>query len=595
MRARSISSVRAKGAKPQRRRLGHGLAGAMCVLVAGSAAAASADAFEPPGFAASADRGGLFVQQGPKLTAGDESGPAELGGSVSVSADGNTALVGGSGDNHGAGAAWVFTRARGIWSQAGSKLTPNDLVGQARFGTSVSLSADGATALIGGYGDGGTGAAWVFTRSGGTWRQAAKLTANDEAGAGAFGNDVALSADGTTAAIVAPFDNNYSGAVWIFTRSGGTWTQQGPKLAANDETRSEEAGGAGLESVALSADGDIALVGGTRDNDFQGAAWVFTRSGSSWTQLGPKFTPADETSNRSAFGSSVALSADGGTALVGGPYDDAGVGAVWGFARSGATWVQQGPKLTPAGPSAYRYFGASVSMSADGTTAAIGAPFDDGFLGAAWSFVRSGAGWTQHHGKLTAGDESGPGQLGNVSLSADGRTLLVGGSRDHNDVGGAWVFTQVLVGAQQVQPSVDSNPAGVAEAFRFTAVGTGPAGTLSVYLDSTSAATSVTVGLYTNTAAGDPGTLLTAGTIATPHGGAWNTVTVPAAAVTAGTDYWLAVLAPRKAGTIAFRDLPGGTGGPTQTSAHPSLTSLPSTWKTGTRFANSPASLLAAP
>ncbi|SER95963.1 FG-GAP repeat-containing protein [Pedococcus cremeus] len=595
MRARSISSVRTKCAKPLRSRLTHGIAGAMCVCVAGLSAAASADAFESAPLAASTARSGLFVQQGPKLTAGDESGPGEFGGSVSVSADGNTALVGGSGDSSGGGAAWVFTRAGGVWAQQGSKLTPSNVVGQARFGTSVSLSADGNTALVGGYGDSGSGAAWVFTRSGGTWKQAAKVTANDEAGAGAFGANVALSADGGTAAVVALFDNNYSGAAWIFTRSGGTWTQQGPKLTASDETRTEEAGGAGLASVALSADGDVALLGGTRDNGFMGAAWVFTRSGGKWTQLGPKFTPTDETLNRSEFGSSVALSADGGTALIGGPFDDTGAGAVWGFARSGANWVQQGPKLTPAGPTGYRYFGASVALSADGTTAAIGAPFDDSFVGAAWTFGRSGAGWLQHGGKLTASDESGQGQLGSVSLSADGKTLLVGGSRDNNAMGAAWVFSPILVGSQQVQPAADSNPAGMAEAFRYTAVGTGAAGKVSVYLDSTSAATSVTVGLYTNTSSGDPGTLLTTGTIATPQGGAWNTITVPAAPVTAGTDYWLAVLAPRKAGTLTFRDLPGGTGGPAQTSAHTSLTSLPTTWKTGTRFANSPASLLAAP
>ena len=103
------------------------------------------------------------------------------------------------------------------------------------------------------------------------------------------------------------------------------------------------------------------------------------------------------------------------------------------------------------------------------------------------------------------------------------------------------------------------------------------------------------IGLYTNTSAGNPGVLLTSGTITNPKAGAWNTVTVPATAISAGTRYWLAVLVPFKAGMIRFRDLPDGTGGPTQTSAQKSLMSMPGSWKTGTRYANAPASLFAAP
>ena len=156
-------------------------------------------------------------------------------------------------------------------------------------------------------------------------------------------------------------------------------------------------------------------------------------------------------------------------------------------------------------------------------------------------------------------------------------------------------WPSALVGNAEIQPNVDANPAGTAEAFRYTAAGTGAAGQLSVYLHSASTATKVIVGLYTNTSAGNPGALLTSGTITDPQAGAWNAVTVPATAVTSGTDYWLAVLAPHKAGTVKFRDLRDGTGGPTQTSAQTSLNALPNTWKPGTRYANSPASLFAAP
>jgi FG-GAP repeat len=486
-----------------------------------------------------------LIQQGPKLAASDETGHGLFGWSVAVSADGNTALIGGPYDNNQVGAAWVFTRSGGTWAQQGPKLTASDETGTGEFGWSVALSADGNTALIGGLFDtSGRGAAWVFTRSGGTWtQQGPKLTASDETGSGDFGHSVALSADGSTALIGGPSDNfGGVGAAWVFTRSGGTWTQQGPKLTASDETGTSDFG----VSAALSADGNTALVGGSADNNLVGAAWVFTRSGGTWTQQGPKLIASDETgtgqqNGGGQFGSSVAVSADGDTALIGGPDDvnSAGVGAAWVFTRSGGTWTQQGPKLIPS---------------------------------------------------------DGQGQFGwSVALSADGSTALIGGIIDNGGVGAAWVFGPLLVGSSQIEPNVDSNPAGTAEAFRYTAAGTGSTGKLSIYLDSNSTATKVIIGLYTNTSAGNPGVLLTSGTITNPTAGAWNTVTIPATGVTAGTDYWLAVLTPVKAGTIRFRDLPDGTGGSTQTSAQKSLMSMPSSWKTGTRFANSPASLFAAP
>ena len=177
-----------------------------------------------------------FIQQGAKLTGGGEAGSGEFGSSVALSADGNTALVGAPGDSGGAGAAWVFTRSGSTWTQQGEKLTGAGETGVARFGGSVALSADGDTALIGGARDAeGVGAAWVFTRSASTWaQQGEKLTGAGESGPGAFGQSVALSSDGSTALIGAPRDNPIAlaavGAAWVFTHSGATWTQQGDKL-----------------------------------------------------------------------------------------------------------------------------------------------------------------------------------------------------------------------------------------------------------------------------------------------------------------------------------------------------------------------------
>jgi hypothetical protein len=171
-----------------------------------------------------------FFQQAPKLTGSGESGKGLFGYSVALSADGNTALIGGPNDNSNAGAAWVFTRSGSTWEQQGPKLTGGGEIGKGHFGVRVSLSADGTTALIGGGGDNSNvGAAWVFTRSGSTWeQQGPKLTGSGEVGKGHFGYSVALSGDGNTALIGGLADNSEVGAAWVFTRSGSTWEQQGP-------------------------------------------------------------------------------------------------------------------------------------------------------------------------------------------------------------------------------------------------------------------------------------------------------------------------------------------------------------------------------
>jgi hypothetical protein len=126
-------------------------------------------------------------------------------------------------DNNGVGAAWVFTRSGGVWSQQGSKLVGTGAVGAAWQGYSVALSADGNTAIVGGIEDNfvstnWAGAAWVFTRSGGVWsQQGSKLVGTGAVGQAQQGFSVALSADGTTAIVGGPWDNSLVGAAWVFT------------------------------------------------------------------------------------------------------------------------------------------------------------------------------------------------------------------------------------------------------------------------------------------------------------------------------------------------------------------------------------------
>jgi len=334
-----------------------------------------------------------FSQQGSKLVGSLPSGNATQGWSVALSADGNTAIVGGVADNRVTGAAWVYTRSGVTSTQQGGKLVGTGVIGIMGVGEgfSVALSHDGNTAIVGGpYDNTNAGASWVFTRSGNGWTQ----QGNKLVGTGAVGNaeqgwSVALSADGNTAIVGGLADNGVTGAAWIFTRSGSVWTQQGTKLVGRETVGPARQG----YSVTLSADGNTAIVGGPHDNGKAGAAWVFTRSGSIWSQSGPKLIGTGTVGNAEQ-GSSVALSADGSIAIVGGTTDDAEAGAACVFTRNGAAWVQQGYKLVGTGAVGPARQGRSVALSADGRTAMVGGLGDDGMTGAAWVFTRNGNVWT---------------------------------------------------------------------------------------------------------------------------------------------------------------------------------------------------------
>jgi hypothetical protein len=147
-----------------------------------------------------------------------------------------------------------------------------------------------------------------------------------------------------------------------------------------------------------------------------------------------------------------------------------------------------------------------------------------------------------------------------------------------------------LVGDTKLEAFADTNVAGSAEAFQYTATASGAVTQLTVYVDTANAATKVVVGLYADTS-GSPGTLLTQGTIAAPKAAAWNSVSVPSGNVTSGSKYWIAVLSPSGSGTVRFRDV--ATGGPTQASAQNTLTALPATWSPGPNYGNAPLSAYA--
>ena len=331
-----------------------------------------------------------------KLTANDAEAGDQFGGSIALF--GETILVGArrkddNGDE--SGAAYLFTRYDSDWIQQ-AKLTAADGEAGAEFGRSVALSDD--TLIIGAARDDekgeDSGSVYVFTRSGTNWSQLAKLTAADGAKGDVFGISVAL--DGDTALIGADLDDDKgedSGSVYVYTRSKGTWSQQA-KLTAAD------AGNVDIFGVRVAISGDTALIAARRDDDDvngvdSGSAYVFIRSGTSWTQQA-KLT-ADDAEAGDLFGYNVALYEDTGI-VTAAMDDDKGLnsGSAYVFIRSGTSWTQQA-KLTAADGAADDVFGWSVSLF--GNTAMIGAPTSifelPGGSGSAYIFQRSRGSWSQ--------------------------------------------------------------------------------------------------------------------------------------------------------------------------------------------------------
>ena len=401
-----------------------------------------------------------FVQQGGKLTGEGEVGNGQFGDSIALSSDGKTAVVGAPNDSQGVGAVWVFVREGSSWALH-ARLRGDPSVGQEHFGSTVALSADGTTALIGSPDD-NYGSARVFVRTGPMWSkqglkyqapQNMKLTGTDQIGKRGFGSSVALSADGNTALVGGPADDAKRGGAWVFSRSGPLWYRQSDKLTGGGARGDEEVGAAQFgHSVALSADGRTALIGGLNDDGGKGAAWVFARLDASWVRQGSKLTGGGEAGN-GYFGSSVALSADGNRALVGGYADGGDRGAAWTFTRSGTSWSQQGGKLTGCGESGNGLFGTSAALSADGTRALIGGPGDNDGKGAAWVFARSGSSWAQQGSKLVGSGGSGASFGAAVALSGDGKTALVGGPYADGLKGAAWAFTDAPPAGQTGPPA----------------------------------------------------------------------------------------------------------------------------------------------
>ncbi|MGH8426413.1 MAG: Ig-like domain-containing protein [Gammaproteobacteria bacterium] len=375
----------------------------------------------------------VWIEQ--KVTGNDSAAGDSFG--ISVALDGTTALVGAYGNNGGQGAAYVFTESGGTWSQT-QKLTDSDGVAGGSFGRSVAL--DGSTALIGAYfatvnGNAGQGAAYVFTESGGTWSQTQKLTAGDGAAYDDFGFSVAL--NGMTALVGAPqcvsncVGSGKAGKAYVFSESNGTWTQAA-ELTANDGMQGDDFG----FSVAL--DDNSALVGapqcgsGPMYCNGSGRAYVFGQSNGSWTQMA-ELTPNGGSAD-DAFGSSVAL--QGTTALIGEPRcvsgDCNGPGRAYVFVESNGSWTQMA-ELTANDGVEGDEFGSSVAL--ESASALVGAPQLTGGAdaGKAYAFSESNGNWTQS-AELAASDGATGNEFG-ASVALSGATAFAGAPCSNPDPG----------------------------------------------------------------------------------------------------------------------------------------------------------------
>jgi hypothetical protein len=359
---------------------------------------------------------GLF-----KLTPSDGTPLAQFGNDVSVSGD--TAVVGAPNMHPsaftGVGAAYVFTRVGDTWTEQ-AKLTPSDGISGDRFGWSVAISGDTIVVSsmwddVGAHVD--QGSAYVFTRTNGAWTEQAKLTASDGASLEEFGVSVAVSGDDVVVGARTLVENNGvppQSSAYVFSRSGGRWTEQ-QKLAASDRVAGDGFG------FRVGIDGDIAVVGAPGGDGGHGSAYVFSRAGGTWAQekeLVASNGDADE------FGFWVGL--DGDTIVVGAPSDD-GHGSAYVFTRTAADWTEQ-ERLTASDAAGGDYFGRSVAVSGDRVV--VGAQFDqvgdNSNQGSAYVFQRAGEIWSEK-AHLIARDGATRDLFG-VSVGISGDTAVVGAS-----------------------------------------------------------------------------------------------------------------------------------------------------------------------
>ncbi|KAA3604312.1 MAG: T9SS C-terminal target domain-containing protein [Calditrichaeota bacterium] len=382
-----------------------------------------------------------------KIVASDAAEGDKFGSENAISISGDYAIVGASlndasGDN--TGAAYIYFRSGSSWTEQ-AKLTASDAATGDLFGRAVSI--DGDYAIVSSTADddvaSSSGSAYIFHRSGTTWTEQDKITASDAATSDQFGNSVSISGDYAIIGTVNDDDaGSTSGSAYIFNRSGATWTEQ-QKITASDAAAGDRFGG------KVSIDGDYAIVGARGNSDAgsnSGSAYIFNRSGATWTEQ-QKITASDAAAS-DLFGHAVSISGDY-VAVGAFGNDDNGTesGSVYIFNRSGATWIEQ-QKFTSSDAAANDNFGLSVSI--DDNNVVVGAPRGEEGVsnsGSSYLFSRSGAIWTQQ-AELTADDAATDDRFG-IEVGINGNYAIVGATWDDDAgslSGSAYIYTGSDIG-----------------------------------------------------------------------------------------------------------------------------------------------------
>jgi len=462
--------------------------------------------------------------------------PGHIGNALAVSGDGMTVVVGaphessaarginGNQDDnslYNSGAVYVYVRRGDAWTQQ-AYIKASNAGGSDMFGLSLAISRDGntlavaapweASAATGVNGDQNddsipqAGAVYVFTRSGSAWSQQAYIKASntgrkgvgDDVEGDQFGFSISLSADGRTLAVGAVSEDSNAtgvngaqdndaaasaGAVYLFARTGDAWVQQAYLKSGNNE-----AGDLFGYGVALSDNGSALAVAGYDEdgsgkgvnpaddngNNGTGAIYAFDRRGGTWRQTG--YFKGSRSQRNDALGYAVAISGDGNTIAGGtgeesclnGGINPAGcdidtfpsnlaagsVGAVYVWARSGASWVEQA-FVKALNPDLEDWFSVRLAISGDGSRLIVGASMEDSAAtgvngsedddsaedsGAAYVYARTGTTWRQlayiKPSDTTPYDEFGS----SVAISADGRTVVAGARMKNEGAGAAYAF-----------------------------------------------------------------------------------------------------------------------------------------------------------
>ena len=367
----------------------------------------------------------LYLLQN-ELDASTPTADSEFGECIAI--DGDKLIVGSpidGGDAQFAGVAYVYAETPTGWVEE-ARLLPSDTRSGDQFGRSVAIEGDFAfvgadnALATGGFVN---GAVYVFERQGGTWPEVARIEPAD----GAFGDGFAgsLAVSNGSLIVGAPGASSSTGKAYVFVGGGATWTEQAQLLPA----------GAGQSGTVVDIDGDTALVTSPLNNGSRGAASVFTRTGTTWTEESSLFDSTPAAGER--FGASGALCGD--TAVVGSGAMDGSVGAAVVFTRSGTAWSEE-QKLQQSPPVFGSAFGNAVAL--EGDTVVVGVPDDNALgsaQGAACVFERSGSIWDETQAILPVSSPDDGEQFG-VAVALSGGRVAVGDVQGAGDSGEAAVF-----------------------------------------------------------------------------------------------------------------------------------------------------------